>query len=129
MYLCPMKKGVVFFLLFIFTIQSTKSLWIVTSFKINEAYIAANLCINRFDKIPTCKGQCFINNELNKEQKENKKSLTTIEKECVFIAPQFTVIQTPQNATTISKNRFSFHKVTKYTSFLFNFENPPELVS
>jgi hypothetical protein len=129
MYLCKMKKVVVYFLLFIFTIQSTKSLWIITSFQINREYIASNLCINRFDKIPTCKGQCFLNNELSKEQKDNKKNLTTIEKESIFIAPQFTVIQNPKYSKNISKNKFSFIKATEYSSFLFNFENPPELVS
>ena len=128
MYLCKMKKVVVYFLLFIFTIQSTKSLWIITSFQINRDYIASNLCINRFDKIPTCKGQCYLNNELSKEQKNNKKNLTTIEKDSIFIAPQFTVIQTPIYYNNILKNKFSYHKTTKYTSFLFSFENPPELV-
>lgn len=123
-----MKKIVVYILLFIFTIQSTKSLWIITSFQINREYIAENLCINRFDKIPTCKGQCFLNNELSQEQKDNKKNLTIIEKESIFIVPQFIVIQTPNYSISISKNIFSFHKTIKYTSFLFNFENPPELV-
>lgn len=129
MYLCQMKKIIVCILLFIFTIQSTKSLWIITTFQINREYIASNLCINRFDKIPTCKGQCFLNNELNKEQKDNKKNLTTIEKESIFIAPQFTAIQAPKYSKSISKNKFGFIKATNYSSFLFHFENPPELVS
>ena len=123
-----MKKVIVIFLLFIFTIQTTKSLWIITSFQINREYIASNLCINRFDKIPTCKGQCFLTKELNKEQNENKRNITTIEKDSIFIAPHFDVIQTPKYSKSILKNKFSFHKATKYTSFLFNFENPPKLV-
>lgn len=128
MYLCKMKRVLVFFLLFIFTIQSTKSLWIITSFNINRESIAANLCVNRFDKIPTCKGQCFLNNQLDKEQKENKKNFTTTEKDSIFIAPSFSDIQISQGPKIICGNSFSFYKVAKYTSFLFNFENPPELV-
>ncbi|WP_103727050.1 hypothetical protein [Flavobacterium croceum] len=124
-----MKKVVVYFLLFIFTIQSTKSLWIITSFQINRDYIASNLCINRFDKIPTCKGQCFLINELSKEQKDNKKNLTTIEKDSIFITPQFALIPTPKYFNSNLKSKFSFHKATKYPSILFHFENPPELVS
>lgn len=123
-----MKKVIVIFLLFIFTIQTTKSLWIITSFQINREYIASNLCINRFDKIPTCKGQCFLTKELNKEQNENKRNITMIEKDSIFIAPHFVVIQTPKYSKSILKNKFSFYKATKYNSFLFNFENPPELV-
>jgi hypothetical protein len=84
-----MKKVIVIFLLFIFTIQTTKSLWIVTSFHVNRDYIAENTCINRFDKIPTCKGQCFLNMELSKEQKENKANITVAEKDTVFIVTSF----------------------------------------
>jgi hypothetical protein len=123
-----MRKVIVIFLLFIFTVQTTKSLWIITSFQINKEYIASNLCINRFDKIPTCKGQCFLTKELSKEQNENKKNITTIEKDSIFIAPHFVVIQTQKYSESILKNKFSYHKTTKYTSFLFSFENPPELV-
>lgn len=123
-----MKKVLVIFLLFLFTIQTTKGLWIISSFHINRDYIAKNICINRFDKIPTCKGQCFLTSELNKEQNENKKNITTIEKDSIFIAPHFVVIQTPKYSESNLKNKFSYHKTTKYTSFLFSFENPPELV-
>jgi hypothetical protein len=124
-----MKKVLVYFLLFIFIIQTTKGLWIITSFQLNKDYIAANLCINRFDQIPTCKGQCFLNNQLNKEQKENKKNLSTIEKDSLFISPQFTegIPVAPQNS--ISKNSFGSLKTTKYTSFILILHNPPELVS
>lgn len=124
-----MKKVFVYFLLLIFTIQTTKTLWIITSFQINREFIASNLCINRFDKIPICKGQCFLNKELSKEQKDSKKNLTTLEKESIFIAPLFTIIQRPKYYKRFSKNKFSFIKVTKYSFFLLHIENPPEFVS
>lgn len=123
-----MKRLLCLFILVIFSFQITKSIWTITSFQINREYIASNLCINRFDKIPTCKGQCFLTKELNKEQSENKRNITTIEKDSIFIAPHFVVIQTPKYSKSILKNKFSYHKTTKYTSFLFSFENPPELV-
>ncbi len=128
MYLCKMKKVLVYFLLFIFALQSTKGLWIVTSFHLNRDFIAENLCINRFDKIPVCKGQCFLNDQLDKEQKESKNNLINFEKEVVFIAPQFSEITLPKKSKTVINKQFSFYKITKYSSFLFNFENPPELV-
>lgn len=124
-----MKKIIVYFLLFIFTIQSTKSLWIITSFQINRDYIAANLCINRFDKIPVCKGQCYLDNQLNKEQKENKKNLTTVEKEYLFIAPSFAVTAEKKYPEIISKTAFSFYNETAYNSHTLIFDSPPELVS
>lgn len=122
-----MKKVIVLFLLFIFTFQITKSFWIISSFHINRDYIAKNICINRFDKIPTCKGQCYLDSELSKEQNENKKSVLKIEKESYFV---LSIINGKENTRLIqidSKKVFDSHKVINYSSFLFNFENPPEL--
>lgn len=45
----------------------------MVSFKINQDYIAANLCINRFDAIPLCKGSCFLEKQLNQDQKQQQK--------------------------------------------------------
>ncbi len=48
-----------------FLYQSTSSFWILTSFYLNQEYIAKNICINRFDKIPVCNGKCYLQNELS----------------------------------------------------------------
>ncbi len=45
----------------------------MAAFKINQAYIAANLCINRFEAIPVCKGSCYLENQLNLDQKQQQK--------------------------------------------------------
>lgn len=123
-----MKRILVFLLLLIFIIQITKSLWIVTSFHVNRDYIAENICINRFDKIPTCKGQCFLNTELSKEQKENKTNITVAEKDTVFVVPSSEETALTIFAIVLDEKQQDFLKSTKYTSFLFSFENPPELV-
>lgn len=123
-----MKKVIVIFLLFIFTIQITKSFWIISSFHINRDYIAKNICINRFDKIPTCKGQCFLDDELSKEQKENQKSLLKIEKESFYVLSIFNSKENSRLIQIDSKKIVDFHRIINYTSFLLSFENPPELV-
>jgi hypothetical protein len=56
-----------------FFVQCTSQLWIMLSFKINRDYIAANLCINRFAAIPVCKGSCFLEKQLNEDQKQQQK--------------------------------------------------------
>lgn len=129
MYLCGMKKAIVYMLLFIFTIQTTKSLWIVSSFHINREYIADNLCINRFDKIPTCKGQCFLDKELTKENKESKKALTTLEKEVLYIIPDLQFTDSIETFAFQPLNSFGFYQNTTYISFLLHIENPPELLA
>ncbi|PVD53610.1 hypothetical protein DC498_03580 [Terrimonas sp.] len=60
-------------MIFAFLLQSTSQLWIMLSFKINQDYIAANLCINRFEAIPVCKGSCYLENQLNQDQKQQQK--------------------------------------------------------
>lgn len=123
-----MKKVVVFSLLFLFIVQSTKNLWIITSFHINREYIADNLCVNRFDKIPTCKGQCFLDDQLEKEDRESKKHTTQFDKETVFVCPihfDFTI----DSKKILNKNcNFSFYESIKLSYFFRTIENPPELV-
>ncbi len=54
-------------------IQSTHQIWTIIGFKLNQAYIEKNLCQNRFDKIPLCKGSCVLEKKLNdNEQKQNQ---------------------------------------------------------
>ena len=68
-----MKKILIHILLLTFVFQSTCNFWIIISFYANRAYISENICINRFDKIPVCKGQCFLNEKLQDNQKQEQK--------------------------------------------------------
>lgn len=68
-----MKKILIHIMLFAFVFQSTCNFWIIISFYANQDYIAENLCVNRFDKIPVCKGQCFLANQLKEVQKQEQK--------------------------------------------------------
>jgi len=60
-------------LIFTLFVQSTSQLWIWATFEICRDYISANLCINRFDAIPVCKGSCFLEKQLNKSEKQQQK--------------------------------------------------------
>jgi len=68
-----MKKIASLLLIAAFLVQCTSQLWIMVAFKINQDFIAANLCINRFDAIPVCKGSCYLEDQLNQEQKQQQK--------------------------------------------------------
>lgn len=70
-----MKKIVVAILFISFLIQSFSQLWILTSFHINREDIAKNICINRFDQIPVCKGQCFLEQKLQENEAKNEEQL------------------------------------------------------
>ena len=68
-----MKKLLIPIMLVIFMFQSTCNFWIIISFYANRDYIAENICINRFDQIPVCKGQCFLDEKLQESEKQEQK--------------------------------------------------------
>lgn len=68
-----MKKLLIHIMLLTFVFQSTCNFWIIISFYANRDYIAENICINRFDQIPVCKGQCFLNQKLQENEKQEQK--------------------------------------------------------
>lgn len=67
-----MKRIVAIFFLITFVFQSTSTLWIMASFYVQRDYISKNLCVNRFDAIPVCKGQCYLNKQLKENEKKEQ---------------------------------------------------------
>src|SRR5690606_29425720 len=47
--------------------QSTGSIWVYLGFQLNRDYIESQLCINRFDAIPVCKGSCYLEVKIKEE--------------------------------------------------------------
>ncbi|WP_306350740.1 hypothetical protein [Flavobacterium sp. '19STA2R22 D10 B1'] len=76
-----MKKFIFHLFLLTFLYQSTSSFWIVSSFFINQEYIANTICINRFDAIPICNGKCFLSKELKENEKKEQKLPNVKDKE------------------------------------------------
>ena len=68
-----MKKLLIHIMLLIFIFQSTCNFWIIISFYVNRDYIAENVCIDRFDQVPVCKGQCFLDEKLQQSEKQEQK--------------------------------------------------------
>jgi len=67
-----MKRAFAIFFLILFVFQSTSTLWIMASFYVQRDYISKNLCVNRFDAIPVCKGQCYLNKQLKENEKKEQ---------------------------------------------------------
>ena len=53
-------------------VQSSSQLWIETVFYLNRDYIAQELCVNRFDRIPLCKGSCVLEKKLEEDTEKSK---------------------------------------------------------
>lgn len=64
------------FLAIIFTllvlIQPMNKLIIFISFKINQEYIAKNLCVNRDEPITVCYGKCQLTKKIKEQEKKEK---------------------------------------------------------
>jgi hypothetical protein len=59
-------------ILLICLISATFSQWLlIACFDINETYIAKELCVNKNNPSAHCNGHCYLNKELNKEEKSN----------------------------------------------------------
>jgi hypothetical protein len=62
--------SVIILLICLFT--STFSQWIlIACFDLNENFITKEFCINKNNPGSHCNGHCYLNKELNKEQKSN----------------------------------------------------------
>lgn len=123
-----MKKIVLYFLLLSFVFQSTSNLWIISSFYINQDYIAKNLCINRFEKIPVCYGKCFLTKQLKENDKKEQKIPNVKEKEIqlYFYSQEATAV--------VQKTIFEDSKVatikkdsTLKNTFLYSIFHPPKM--
>lgn len=103
-------------------LQSTSRLWVLGSFYMNREYISAELCVNRFDNIPLCKGQCFLTQELTKQEKQEKDLPDLVQKEMQVLCKEFPNLELVDAVT--EKNKPSCHiqviKTSNYPSSIFH---------
>lgn len=64
------KKTISLLLLSSLFLHCACRLGITTFFYLNQPYIAQELCINRFEPASACEGSCYLNEMLNKVEKE-----------------------------------------------------------
>lgn len=123
-----MKKIILYFLLLSFAFQSAGNLWIISSFYINQDYIAKNLCINRFDKIPICYGQCVLTKQLKDNDKEEQKFPNVKEKEIqLYFYCQESIEFSIKNAIKTSKTAIIKKDSNIKNTFLYSIFHPPKM--
>jgi len=67
-----LKKIVFILLIGAFLLQALSSLVILAAFHLNRDYISNNLCVNRFDAIPLCKGSCYLEKQLSDNEQQQQ---------------------------------------------------------
>jgi hypothetical protein len=81
-----LKKTVAILLTLLIFLQPFGKIWIFVSFKINQDYIAKNLCENRAKPIMRCNGKCQLMKKLNQADKDEQKQFpSTIKEKSEFL--------------------------------------------
>lgn len=125
-----MKRLVVILFLGVFVFQCTSNLFILTSFLINIDYISENLCINRFDKIPTCKGQCYLGDKLKENEKKEQKLPNFKTKEVQLFHQSFSKIDISLHTNDVLVNdSHPFCLIDYSNNYLTSIFHPPQLVA
>lgn len=121
-----MKRIVAIFFLITFVFQSTSTLWIMASFYVQRDYISKNLCVNRFDAIPVCKGQCYLNKQLKENEKKEQNLPDLKQKEIqLFVQNNLSF----EFTKTIFEERLNtLHTKDNFLSseYLFSIFHPPQ---
>lgn len=69
-----MKRLFAIWLLGVMLLQSTGNCWIIAAFYLNRNRIAKELCVNRFESIPVCRGACYLEKKLNENGAKQERS-------------------------------------------------------
>lgn len=79
-------KFIVVPILILLVMSQTFSHWfVVMGFKVNQHYIAKNLCENRFRPKLNCNGNCVLMKKLKQQEKEEQNSPVTLKLEASTI--------------------------------------------
>ncbi len=123
-----MKKFALYIMMALFVLQSTGYSYIVASFYINRDFIADNICINRFDAIPVCRGTCYLTDQLKKESKKEQKVPNLKEKEVLlFVLNPLIYTINGTYANNITRTVYHFKKQLVTSRFLYSVFHPPEI--
>lgn len=57
--------------------QNFGKVFILVSFELNRNYIAENLCVKKDDPHNCCKGKCYLDKQIEQEEKKEKSPIST----------------------------------------------------
>jgi hypothetical protein len=122
-----MKRLVVIPLLLVVLVQGTIDLWTVVIFHVQREYISQNLCVNRFDAIPVCNGQCYLDKQLQENEEKQDQALDTRQSE-VHLFCQKTEIGESIALLVTAPIRIGLRSVGPLASaFTWSIDHPPEV--
>jgi len=123
-----LKKILVILLTLLVFIQPLSKVWILVSFKINQDYIAKNLCENRAKPILKCNGKCQLMKKLKQADKdEEKQTPQTIKEklELLYCHNQVNFNVSQKFDFVVKKQSFFGYKFQDYSSYQSTIFRPP----
>jgi hypothetical protein len=124
-----LKKIVAILLTLLIFLQPFGKIWIYVSFKINQDYIAKNLCENRAKPIMHCNGKCQLMKKLKQADKNEQKQFPpTIKEKSEFLyCHNLTNFSIHRNIYFFDKKQsffdYKFHYSSSYLTEIFR---PPK---
>ncbi|MBC9914510.1 hypothetical protein [Chitinophaga varians] len=119
-----MRNILTIWLLSIILIQSTGNCWIIAAFYLNRNRIANELCVNRFEQIPVCRGICYLEQKLTENEHQQNRAPELKHKEVLLF---FEPVSTPDIGMQADDQRPSGRYLSPYfpTSHLHEVFKPP----
>lgn len=118
-----LKRIVSIFILIILFIQSSGYLFVVLAFQVNKNYVATTLCEKRFERNSCCKGKCYLNKQIKKEQKNQEKYPDLKNEEVSFFVSPLVYLNQPLFTNIASNQHFFCYnfsgKLSDYSTLVF----------
>jgi hypothetical protein len=108
--------------------QTFSKLCIVANYRINQEYIAKNLCVNRYKPKSCCQGKCYLNKQLAKDEDQQPSSNNNGHKEetaVQFFAEEQSAIRFGITATAIPG--IAYYQANELQDFSSSFFQPPRI--
>jgi len=127
-----LKQLTIWFLIFAVFAANFSSVFVYVGFKLNQQYIAANLCVNRFKPSLHCNGKCYFMRKIKQAEDNDKKQATkdgSSRLEMSFIQQPFSItFSEPVIVDELSAGfpAFDYQYTSRYLSSIFK---PPKSVA
>ena len=106
-------------------------MWIFIDFKLNQDYIAQNLCVKKEIKNNDCRGHCQLCKRLDKADKDEQKQIpqSLKEKQEVLYFFQYTDFHLKRQFSCIEKSKLNSQYTMAFSaSHISDIFRPPKLI-
>lgn len=124
-----LKQLTIWFLIFAVFATNFSLVFVYVGFKLNQQYVAANLCINRFKPSLHCNGKCYFMQKIKQAEDNDKKQAaknSSTKLEVSFIEQPFSILFSEPvmvNLLSVGFPVFNYQYTSRYLTSIFK---PPK---